>query len=253
MLRLLRGEFVKLFTTRLWLWLLLGSVALTVLYASLAIIFANDPDNPTPPLTSAAGQRTVFSVGHGANTLVAVLAAIGITGEFRHRTVNPTFLATPRRGQVVIAKLVTYFVVGMGYALVCIAASIAVALPWLAAKGITVPLLGNGIPKTFAGVVATLAIYALLGIGVGAVVREQAATVVGLLVYLYIVEPLVTRIPSLNDWSMYLPGSAANALTQVTQSGQRFLEPWQGGLLLAGYGLVLAFVGTIFAVRRDVT
>jgi ABC-2 type transport system permease protein len=89
-----RGRGHKLATTRLWLWLLLSSVALTALYASLAIAFGDTPDNPTPPLTSPGGQRTVFSVGQGAGTLLAVLAAIGLTGEFRHQTTT-TFLATP--------------------------------------------------------------------------------------------------------------------------------------------------------------
>jgi ABC-type transport system involved in multi-copper enzyme maturation permease subunit len=253
MTRLIRAEFRKLFTTRLWLWLLLGSIGLTVLYASLAIAFGDDPGNPTPPLASPPGQRTVFSVGQGASTLVAVLAAIGLTGEFRHRTVTPTFLATPRRGLVVLAKLVTYGLIGAAYAVICIGATVAVALPWLATKGIRIDLTGNGIPQTLAGLVAAVAIFGLLGVGLGALLREQAATVVGLLVYLFIVEPLVTRIPSLSDWTVYLPGAAANALTQVAQSNQHFLEPWQGGLVLAGDGLVFAVAGTFLAVRRDVT
>ena len=135
MRRLISAEFHKLITTRLWLWLLLGSVVLTALYASLAIAFGDTPDNPTPPLASPGGQRTVFSVGQGAGTLLAVLAAIGLTGEFRHQTATTTFLATPNRGQVVLAKLATYALVGIGYALVCIAVTIAIALPWLNAKG----------------------------------------------------------------------------------------------------------------------
>jgi ABC-2 type transport system permease protein len=78
MRRLITVEFHKLATTRLWLWLLGGSVALTALYASLAIAFGDSPDNPTPPLASPGGQRTVFSVGQGAGTLLAVLTAIGL-------------------------------------------------------------------------------------------------------------------------------------------------------------------------------
>jgi ABC-2 type transport system permease protein len=247
--RLITAEFHKLATTRLWLWLLGGSIALTALYASLAIAFGDSPDNPTPSLASPGGQRTVFSVGQGAGTLLAVLAAIGLTGEFRHQTATTTFLATPHRGQVVLAKLATYALVGIGYALVCIAITVAIALPWLDAKGIQVPLGGNGIPATLAGVVAAVAIFGLIGVGLGALVREQVATVVGLLVYLFIAEPIVTRI----SWTIYLPGAAANALTQVAQANQDFLSPWQGGLVLAAYGLLLATAGTVLTIRRDVT
>jgi ABC-2 type transport system permease protein len=253
MRRLVAAEFHKLATTRLWLWLLLGSVALTALYASLAIAFGDTPDNPTPPLASPAGQRTVFSVGQGAGTLLAVLAAIALTGEFRHQTATTTFLASPQRGRVVLAKLIAYGLVGIGYALVCIAVTIAIALPWLNAKGIQIPLGGNGIPATLAGVVAAVAIFGLIGVGLGALVREQVATVVGLLVYLFIAEPIVTRIPALSSWTIYLPGAAANALTQVAQTNQDFLPPWQGGLVLAAYGLILATAGTVLTTRRDIT
>ena len=72
---------------------------------------------------------------------------IGLTGEFRHQTATTTFLATPNRGRVVLAKLATYALVGIAYALVCIAVTIAIAVPWLNAKGIQVPLGGNGIPE----------------------------------------------------------------------------------------------------------
>jgi len=254
MTRLIAAEFWKLFTTRLWLWLLLGAVALTALFVSLAIAFGDDPDTWTLPFSTPEGQQTLFAIAAGgASPLVAVLAAIGLTGEFRHRTATATFLATPHRGRVVLAKLVTYGLVGAGYALVCIAVIVTIALPWLAAKDIDVSLTGNGIPRTMAGVIAAVAIYGLIGVGLGALLRDQVATVVGLLVYLFVVEPIVTRIPALSDWTRYLPGPADDALTQVSLSNQEFLAPWQGGLVLATYGIVFAVAGTFLALRRDVT
>jgi ABC-2 type transport system permease protein len=48
-------------------------------------------------------------------------------------------------------------------------------------------------------------------------------------------------------------GAAANALTQVAQANQEFLPPWQGGLVLAAYGLILAAAGTLATTRRDIT
>ncbi len=254
MLALIQGEFAKLRSTRLWLWLLLATMGLTALFASLNIAFNDDPDTLAPPLATAAGQRLLFGTSAGgAQTLVAILAAIGITAEYRHRTATTTFLVTPHRGRVVAAKLVTYGLVGAGYAVLCIAVVTAIAWPWLNARGIEPTLTGNGIPATFAGVVIAVSLFALLGVGLGALLRDQVATVVGLLVYLFVAEPIVTRIPALQDWSTFLPGPSASALSQITLTDQDFLEPWQGGVLLAVYASLAVVAGLRRTTRLDVT
>ena len=254
MIRLVRGEFAKLFSTRLWLWLLLATMGLTALFAGLNIAFNDDPDTTAPPLVTAAGQRLLFSTAAaGAQTLVAVLAAIGITSEYRHRTATTTFVTTPRRSRVVIAKLITYALVGAAYGIACIGVVTAIGWLWLSARGIDPTLTGNGIPATLAGVVAAVTGFAVLGVGLGALLRDQVAAVVGLLVYLFVAEPIVTRIHALQDWAVYLPGAAAGAVTQVTVTDQAFLQPWQGGLVLAGYGLVVAAAGLWRTTRVDLT
>jgi hypothetical protein len=254
MRRLIAGEFHKLIATRLWLWLLLGAMAITALYASLQIAFSDDPETWTPALSTADGQQTLFAAGaSAASPLVAVLAAIGITGEYRHRTATTTFLATPHRGRVITAKLITYGLVGVGYALACTAVVTAIAVPWLSTKDIDMSVAGNGLPATIVGGVAAVALYALIGVGLGALLREQVATVVGLLIYLYVVEAILTAIPALHDWTRYLPGPADNALTGITLTNQDFLQPWQGGLVLTMYCLVIAAAGTWLATRADVT
>jgi ABC-type transport system involved in multi-copper enzyme maturation permease subunit len=254
MVRLVRAEFAKLLSTRLWLLLLLATMALTALFASLNIAFNDDPDTLAPPLASAAGQRLLFGTSAGgAQTLVAVLAAIGITAEYRHRTAATTFLATPYRGRVVAAKLITYGLVGAGYAVVCIAVVIAIGWPWMVARGIDPTLTGNGVPATLAGVVAAVALFALLGVGLGALVRDQVAAVVGLLVYLFVAEPIVTRIPALQDWTVFLPGPSASALTGITLTDQDFLQPWQGGAMLAAYAVAAAASGLWRTTRVDLT
>lgn len=251
---LIAAEIHKLRSTRLWLWLLLASMALTALYAALLIGFSDDPDTMTAPLDTAAGQQTLFAVAaSGANTLVAVLATIGITGEFRHRTATATFLTTPHRGKVVAAKLTTYAVVGVGYALACLLVVAAIAWPWLSAKDIDMTILGNGLPGTYTGVIADVTIFAIIGVGLGALLRNQVATVVGLLVYRFVAEPIATSVPAISGWTAYLPGSASAALTQVSLSTQDYLDPWAGGLALTAYGLLFAIVGARVSMRRDVT
>lgn len=107
MIRLVRAEFDKLFTTKLWLWLLLGALALTAMFLSFTIAFDGVEGNPQPTLDTPEGQRNLFASAAGASTFALLLGIIGVTGEFRHQTATPTFLATPHRGRVIVAKLIS--------------------------------------------------------------------------------------------------------------------------------------------------
>lgn len=251
--RLLAGEFRKLFTTRLWLWLLLASAAITALYTILDIAFADTPGTWTLPLSTPQGQRTLLAIGAGGAPLVAVLGAIGLTGEFRHRTATATFLTTPHRGRVVAAKLAAYGLAGAGYGLAGIAVTAAIAMPWLASRNIHWVLGGDQVAATLAGVIAAMAILGIVGVGLGALVRDQVAAVVGLLVWLFVVERILTSFAAMDSWTIYLPGQAQEALSGSVLTNQRLLQPWQGGLVLAAYGIALALAGSRLALRRDVT
>jgi hypothetical protein len=94
-------------------------------------------------------------------------------------------------------------------------------------------------------------VYALIGVGVGALFRNQVGAIVGSLVYLFVVEPIIRQIPATAGFYKWLPGGALEAMT-ATFRGPELLTAWQGGLLLLGYGLLAAVLGTLFAVRRDV-
>lgn len=253
MIRLIQGEFAKLFSTKLWLWLLLGGFALTALFMSFTIGFDGSAGNPSPRLSTPEGQRNLFAVPGVAGIFGLILGIIAVTGEFRHQTVTPTFLATPHRGRVVIAKLFAYAVTGLAFGIATILVAIAIALPWLSGKDISVSLGSNGIPGTLIGVVVGVAVYSVLGVGLGALVRNQIAAVVGALVYLFVIEGFVSALPTIRDYYKYFPGGANSALTDQTQPNVTLLEPYQGGLLLVAYGLVFAILGTRIAVRRDVT
>ncbi len=254
MIRLVRSEVRKLVTTQVWFWLLLGALALTALGVVGQVLTDGSADNPGPRLGSAEGQRNLFGQSSAASVFVVILAIIGITSEYRHQTVTPTFLVTPRRNRVVTAKLITYVLVGLVYSVLCALLVVAMAKPWLAAKHIPVSLTENRIPLVLLAAVVVVAIYGIVGVGVGALVRNQVAAVVLTLAFLFVVEPLVGNIPWVRDHVYkFLPGGAAAAVTQATQPNATLLEPWQGGLLLAGYGLAFAVLGTMLTIRRDVT
>jgi ABC-2 type transport system permease protein len=81
-MRLTAAQFRKLFTTRLWLWMLLASAAWTAGYTALAIGFDNGR-GAAPPLTSAAGQHVLFAIGAGGAVFAGWAIALAAAGTLR--------------------------------------------------------------------------------------------------------------------------------------------------------------------------
>ena len=246
MIRLVRAELTKLGTTRL----VYGTAAVMAAFAVLTVAANISDRQGAPPLSAdslpmlVGGPVTLLS---GAALLLGIL---GMAGEFRHHTVTQTFLVTPDRGRVVAAKLVAYPLAGIGLALTILAFTAAVAAGWLAAKGITPSLLDARLGRVLLGAVLAAGLCGLVGVGVAALVRNQVAALVGVLVWVAVVEGLLMTLlndPGLGRW---LPSAAAAALTNP---GGGQLSRLAGTLLLAGYALALALVGTRLVVGRDIT
>jgi ABC-2 type transport system permease protein len=250
MIRLVRAEWTKLFTTRVWLGLVLGACVMVAGFAILFTSFAGNAESGIPPVGTPLYEELALSTAANANVLFLILGIIGMTQEYRHRTATPTFLTTPRRGRVVIAKLTAYALVAVPFALVVVAVNYGVAAVAAGARGAVPELTGDNL-RVLASSGLALVIYTVIGVGLGALVRNQVGAIVGGLVYLFVVEAIVRQISAIAGAYKWLPGGALEALT-ATLDGPDLLEPWQGGLLLLGYGLVAALLGTLLAVRRDV-
>jgi len=253
MTALVRAEWTKLFTTRVWIGLLLGACVLAGGFSALFTGLAGVSQNGQPGLPAVGTsdyERLVFSVGANASVLLLILGIIGMTQEYRHRTATPTFLTTPRRGNVVIGKLLAYALVAVPFALLILAVNVLVVEIYAGARG-DAPALNADNLQTLGAAGLVLVVFSVIGVGVGALLRNQVGAIVGSLVYLYVVEPIVSSISAIQPAYKWLPGGAVQAITSNFQAPD-LLEPWQGLLLLLGYGLVAALLGTFLAVRRDV-
>ena len=253
MTRLVRAEWTKLFTTRVWIGLLLGACALAGGFAALFTGLAGVEQNGQPGLPAvgtAEYEQIVFSVGANASVLLLILGIIGMTQEYRHRTATPTFLTTPRRGNVVVGKLIAYALVAVPFAVLILAVNVLVVEIYAGARG-DAPSLNADNLRTLGSAGLVLVVYSVIGVGVGALLRNQVGAIVGALVYLYVVEPIVAGISAISGAYKWLPGGAVRAITSDFQAPD-LLAPWQGLLLLLGYGLLAALLGTFLAVRRDV-
>jgi ABC-2 type transport system permease protein len=248
MTRLIRAEFTKLATTRLIYGLAAAMAAFAVLTVFVGATAAGQQGNP--PLSADSFPMLIggpVTLLPGAALLLGIL---GMAGEFRHQTVTQTFLVTPDRGRVVAAKLVAYPLAGITLALSVLAFTAALATAWLAAKGITPSFLDARLGRVLLGAVLAAGLCGLVGVGVAALVRNQVAALVGVAVWVLLVEGLLMSLlnaPSLGKW---LPSAAAVALTNP---GGAQLSRLAGTLLLAGYALTLAVAGIRLVVRRDIT
>jgi ABC-type transport system involved in multi-copper enzyme maturation permease subunit len=222
-------------------------------FAALLTGFAGSSRNGQPglpPVGDPQFEQLAFAVSTNATVLFLILGIIGMTQEYRHRTATPTFLAEPRRWRVVVAKLVAYALIAVPFAVVVLAVDVLVVTIYAGARGATPSLSGDNLQVLFSAGLA-LVVYALIGVGIGALLRNQVGAIVGGLVYLFVVEPVIRSIPATSGAYKWMPGGGLEAMTATFQ-GPDLLGAWEGGLLLVGYGLLAALLGTLLAVRRDV-
>jgi ABC-2 type transport system permease protein len=246
---LLRAELLKVRTTRLVFGLLTATVGMVALGAVGSILTAGDEG--TPPLETPEGVRNVFGNAGVASILLLVLGIIVVTGELRHGTITQTFLVTPGRPRVVVAKLAAMVVVGLAFGAVASAVNLAVALPWLAAEDVSLGGVAGDAATVLLAAVASIVLFGLIGVGVGALVRNQVAAIVIALVWQFLLEGLlVALLPAVGKW---LPQGAARGMTRETLGDGSLLPPWAGGLVLAAYAAAFAAAGARLLVRRDVT
>jgi ABC-type transport system involved in multi-copper enzyme maturation permease subunit len=237
----LRSELLKQRSVDTTLFLFLGMIGLVALASALHVLAPSPSD-----LASRSNQLEIFEVGTRVGMLFAALVgAMAITAEIRHGTIRPTFLVTPRRGQVVTAKLVVSAVAGVVFGLlaeVLMTGGVTIAL---AARGIDIRLDAGDYAQLVAGGTAAAAFWATIGLGAGALLRNQVGTLVGLCAWLLLVENLLDFVP---DVARYAPGAAGLGLAGRPDE----LAAGLAVVVLVLYTAAVSAAGWIATVRRDV-
>jgi ABC-2 type transport system permease protein len=245
MTRLAGAEILKLRTVRST-WILVGSaLGLVALGVSLTIGLHEDGTSFTE-----RDVADLFSTAGFVILIWLILGVLAFTGEFRHGTAAQTFIVTPRRERVLAAKLSAYALAGLLGAVLALGLAAAIALPWLAVLDVNVDLGDRDLRVVVLGVCAQAALWAALGVAVGAIVRNQVGAVVGVLVWLFVVEPLVFGLyPKVGK---FLVGPASDAFAQPGPSDDA-LSRAAGALVSVGWLAALIVLAAVLLRRRDVT
>jgi ABC-2 type transport system permease protein len=250
MTRLIRAELLKLRTTQVWFWLLIAALAISALFVVGPLASNN--------IHTSRDVADMFSNAGIAYVLTFVLGVLGVTTEFRYQTITPTLLATPSRWTLVTAKMITYAILGVLYAAACVIIELLIAVPWLNAKGIDYSLGSNGVPHALISVFVVLALFGIIGLGVGALVKNQIVAVTVGIVFLVVLQNILVAIPGVKHVYPYLPGGAAASIATVAGDDRSVngigLLPTAGGVVvLLLWAIVPAVIGASFTLNRDIT
>ncbi|HVM15560.1 MAG TPA: ABC transporter permease [Egibacteraceae bacterium] len=259
MSRLIRSELLKLRTTRLWWGLLLGLLGLVALNVVPSALFAGQEFGAgvpaSPGLQEIAGAQAAYGAGYQAGyLLVLVLGVIIGAVDRRHGTATQTFLATPSRGRVAIAKMVVAALAGLLYGLVAQVATVAVAAPVILARGAELRLGNADVARSLVLGIPGIALWGVIGVALGILLRHQIAAILVAVVYIFVGDVLLSgglSLTGLDGAVAYTPNNASNAIVGGF-TGFDLLEWWAGMLVLLSYGLLIALVGWLVGRNRDI-
>jgi ABC-2 type transport system permease protein len=243
MIDLVAAEWLKLRTTRL----LYGSIPAAVALSFAAVAGAVLSADSAAELESTGGIRDTLSVTGTGAILVLVVGIIISAGESRHGTAADTFLTTPRRHHVAAAKLTLGAVVGLAAGVISSLACIGIASLLYSIEGATFPFDDGEVWAILAGTLTYTSLFAIIGVALGVLIRNQVLAIAGALAWLAVIEhTLVTLVPGIGRW---LPVAAGQAMVRTNLDD--LLSPLAGAAVLTGYAAVVAAAGIRVAATRD--
>jgi ABC-2 type transport system permease protein len=263
--RALRAEWTKLRTLPSTWWVLLAAVGTTVglgLLVCSAVDTAGGGAGCTPGTPGCGDEDVVMNSLSGAYAGQIAFVALGVlasTSEYATGMIRTSFLATPGRGAMVLSKAAVLAAVAVAVGLAAAVASFLLGQPVLHGNGFVpdqgypfASLSDGAAVRAVAGTGLYLATMALLGLGVGMVVRRSAAAISIALGLLFVPFMVAIMLPT-DVWrtvQRIAPMTAGLAIQRtVERSDSVPIGEW-AGLGIAAAWAAAAVIAALWLVRR---
>ena len=243
MTALLRAELLKLRTTRTFVALVGSALVLSLVVVVLTGLLTERFDKES--------TRTLFSFDF-TGLFILLLGVIGMAGEWRHRTITGTVLAAPDRLRLLSAKMLSYAAAGTLLSLIVQIAMFLVGTIILSARGFDTASLSTLADVLWRNLVVA-ALAGALGVGIGAIVRNQIVAIVGILLIAMVFEPLLYNLAV--DVGRFAPTAGApGGITDINPVGEYqdpdLLSPGAAVLVMLGWiGVFFAAAGARLKTR----
>jgi hypothetical protein len=190
---------------------------------------------------------------HLSQIAIGVLGVLVITSEYSSGMIRATLAAVPARRLVLAAKTAVLALAAAAAGLAtCYAAYFTFQALLPGGSPLRMPLSDPGVARAVTGAGLYLAVLALLGLGLGAILRSSAGAIAGLFGLLFVPSLIMALLPA--SWQdtvgRYLPMNAAESVYVVHH--QAFdLAPWAGFGVFCGYAAAAGLAGFVLIGRRD--
>jgi len=252
--RVLLSEWTKIRSLRSTVFSLLAAVVfiigLSVLVPSVTV--AHWP--PRDLREAGAFDPTTRSLSgiFLAQLAIGVLGVLLITGEYATGMIRATFAAVPARLPVLWAKALVFAAVTLLLMVPTVLGAFLIGQSILKSKNLQASLSDPGVLRAVIGAALFLTVVGLLGIGLGALLRNTAAGISTLFGLLFVLPIIARFLPS--SWAdpinKYLPSTVGEAITRV-HPDPTALAPWTGFGLFCAYALAVLAAAAITLRRRD--
>ncbi|MFM1937834.1 MAG: hypothetical protein RLZZ320_692 [Actinomycetota bacterium] len=202
------------------------------------------------------GINAVFANAAGGYLFALIMGILIMTNEFRHGTAVGTFLVTPKRSTVLVAKLIAAALAGLIVQIFSFLIALSSGLIALTFYEPHAPVTGDLIWKVFRASALSGIVLGIVGVGLGALVKNQVAAVTGAVIWTLIVEGLVVAF--VESIGKYLPAGAITGLVDLdfgtndfNFSIENYLSPGPAILVLLAYAAVFSLVAMRTTLRRD--
>lgn len=240
----LRAELLKIRSTRTTIGLLLGLIALALLFTILTCTLT-----PGAQLLTEQDQLSLLSFGSIAGVFAALAGVMLFTSEYRFGTIRPTSLFNPNRVHLFEAKISAGVLSGFLFGVIGEGLVVSIGMTILKIRGVSVVMTGANITELIIGAIVGTALWGAIGVAVGAIVTNQVGAVITLLAWGFVVENLVFGF--LPKIGRFLPVHASDSMMGPVED--KLLSGSVGSAVVVAWVLVLAVVGMTLLKRRDVS
>lgn len=249
----LRAERTKFATVRSLPWLAVIAVGASTLMALLFVVSL--PITQGHSLIDMPPAKVVGAALVGIDVAAVVLMVLGASvggSEYSTGLAQPTFVQTPRRGRVVMAKAAVTAGVAVAVAAVTAVLCTAVGELLLLLSGVPGAALDPSLARLALGSALGPVFYALVALAGALVFRSTGGGVVTALAVL-VLPTVAAWVPGLSELAWLLPGAALHGISGASDpAAAEYLAPGAAALSLAGWTMLVGALALWRVRSRDV-